>query len=170
LPSVCQNRSDAEEDDYSVRGFLVHKEDVENGSLFLKWSESTVSRALAILIPGETMPPRYKLTYQDGEEFLIRPANLGVHKAKYWEGFVMLARRAKQMDAAVKLLDHRIGMWSQRPNGEVRAFTHGIPEACAPLSAVACGSKDSTALKGVQVLSASAFLSLSGTVCVQKLG
>ena len=52
-------------------------------SLFLKWSESTVSRALAILIPGETMPPRYKLTYQDGEEFLIRPANLGVHKVKF---------------------------------------------------------------------------------------
>ena len=151
-----------------IAAYLMHRE-ANNGTLYLKWSEQPVEGALAVLCPLKP-PPKFKLKTNNGVEDLIKPANLGLHKAKYWEGFIMFIKKAKQTDGTI-ILSGTVGVkiWSRSKDGEITEIPYGAQFDCAATTAAACGSRNSDACKGVKSMSAESFASLDGKVCVKTL-
>jgi hypothetical protein len=154
--------------DGRIAAYLMHRE-TNMGALYLKWSEQPVEGALAVLVPLKP-PPRFKLKTNNGEEDVIKPANLGPHKVKYWEGFVMFLKKAKQTDGTI-ILSGTVGVkiWSRSKDGEITEIPYGAQFDCAATTAAACGSRNSDACKGVKSMSAESFASLDGKVCVKTL-
>merc|ERR1719473_731661 len=134
-------------------GYLVERE-TDMGSLYFVWSKVRIPHAIAELHP-QTPVPAFKL--KQAEEKLISPANLGVHKMNYWQGWCEFVKKARQLGALVKVRSgSRVVLTAMRNGRMCDASGTFSPK---DFDAVACGGKDSTNFKGVKAMAPTAFSS-----------
>ena len=99
-----------------MNGYLCFNEK-DLGSLYVHWSAEVIDYALGVLEP-EAALPAHKTTTNHGKETLIKPANQGVHKQAYWEGFVLFIKLAQQVGAIVTIY----------PEAPIKAWAWKDPE------------------------------------------
>jgi hypothetical protein len=146
----------------SGAAYLVFREE-EHGQLLIRWSKRPVPAALACMTPGRPVPMH---KFSDGEEPLIKPANLGVHKNRLFDGWCMFLKKAALFEAEVVITREAPVLVTLliRPSHIVIVS----PEqtfAASEVLAVAVGSADSTVFKGVKSLAQEAFVAHAGKSC-----
>ena len=144
--------------------YLVFREE-EHGQLLIRWSTSPVTAAWASLTPGRPVP-LHKFSTHDGEEPLVKPANLGVHKSRLFDGWCMFLKKAALFDAEVVIArDAPVLVTLLLPPSHVVVVSPEQKFAASEVLAVAVGGADSTVFKGVKSLGTEEFVAHAGKSC-----
>jgi hypothetical protein len=108
----------------------------------------------------------HKFTTRDGEEPLIKPANLGVHKMRLFDGWCMFLKKAALFDAEVVIAKEApVLVTLLLPPSHIVIVNPAQTFAASEVLVVAVGSADSTVFKGVKSLSPQGFVAHAGNSC-----
>ena len=151
-PSTSEKR--ASSSTKASGAYLVYS--VESGGmLYLQWSDSTVSGALAFFSPRKTVPA-HKKTQNAGRVELIR--GIAANKHKMLEGVVVFVKEAAIWDSDVKSIDNQyFDIWYCQ-GGSVKGLSPGSTVGIGKTNALAVMPHGNTSFKGVQKIDVNNFV------------
>jgi hypothetical protein len=134
--------------------YLIYTTD-SGGMLYLQWSDTSVSGALAFFAPRKAVPA-HKKTQNAGRVELMR--GIASAKVKMLEGAVHFVKEATAWDSELKLLDDQyFDMWYCQGTA-VKNIKPGEGVSVSKIGALAVMPHGNVSFKGVQKIDVSNFV------------
>eukprot|EP00928_Gymnodinium_smaydae_P079860 TRINITY_DN63692_c0_g1_i1.p1 TRINITY_DN63692_c0_g1~~TRINITY_DN63692_c0_g1_i1.p1 ORF type:complete len:212 (-),score=17.15 TRINITY_DN63692_c0_g1_i1:199-771(-) len=122
--------------------YLIHDK-ANQGTLILHWSWSPVDDALAVLEPQANVPG-HKFSTNGGRIELMRQANLGVHKDRFFDGCCQFVKAGWQYNSVLVVFTEEVLFHLHVRPAQFDAVESDCAVSLADADGVTCGPTSAT--------------------------